>query len=447
MTLSRRTFLKGAGVALGLPLLESLGVRPASASAGPRPPVRMACMYWPNGAWMKDWIPGTEGAEYDLPFALEPLAAHRSEVLVLTHLDKAGSHNGDGHYAKTANLLTGLPVFKTTGKDLSVGSASLDQLCAEKIGHLTPLPSLELGIDPVISGIDSNVGFTRLYGSHISWRNANTPVAREIHPRAAYERLFGLNRPASGEPLAARKQEDDRALLDLVLEDAKGLRGKLGRDDQTKFDEYLDSIRAVEKRIEFFSKPDPREWKPPGPGADTAAPAGAPGDHQQHVRLMLDLIILAFQTDTTRISTFMFANDVSGKNFTGLVPGIRGGHHEFSHHENKKEKYEPYSKITRWHVEQLDYMLGKMTAVREGDGTLLDHSMIFMASSLSDGNSHNPDNLPVLLAGRGGGTIRTGRHLASPAKTPLCNLYQAMLERMGTPVEKFGDSTGSLPIG
>jgi len=446
MTWSRRNFLRGAGVALGVPFLDSLLPRPAFAQAKGKPPVRMACLYWPNGAWMKDWVPAKDGADYELSPALEPLAPHKADVLVLSKLDKAGSHNGDGHYAKTANLLTGLPVFKTTGKDLSVGSASLDQLCAEKIGHLTPLPSLELGIDPVISGIDSNVGFTRLYGSHISWRNANTPVAREIHPRAAYDRLFGMKRPASGEALTTRKQEDDRALLDLVLEDAKGLRGKLGRDDQTKFDEYLDSIRAVEKRIEFFSKADPREWKAPEAGA-MDVPAGAPRDHQVHVRLMLDLIVLAFQTDTTRVSTFMFANDVSGKNFTGLVPGIKGGHHEFSHHENKKEKFEPYSKITRWHVEQLVYMIEKMKAAKEGEGTLLDHSMTFMASSLSDGNSHNPDNLPVLLAGRGGGTIQSGRHIASPAKTPLCNLYKAMAERMGVPVEKFGDSTAALPLG
>jgi hypothetical protein len=441
MPLSRRTFLKGAGVTLGLPLLEAMVPARALGWAAGKPPVRMSCMYFPNGAWMKDWIPETEGGDYELPPALEPLGPHRDDVLVLSRLDKAGSHNGDGHYAKTANFLTGLPVHKTTGKDLGVGSASLDQLCAEKIGHLTPLPSLELGIDPVVSGIDSNVGFTRLYGSHISWRNANTPVAREIHPKAAYERLFGLRRGAD-----TRKQDDDRALLDLVLEDAKNLRGALGRDDQTKFDEYLDSIRAVEKRIEFYSKPDPREWTPPGPG-DWAPPAGAPGDHQAHVRLMMDLIVLAFQTDTTRISTFMFANDVSGKNFTALIPGVKGSHHEFSHHETKKEKYEPYSKIVRWHVEQLAYMMAKMKGVREGNGTLLDHTMIFFGSSLSDGNKHDPDNLPILLAGRGGGSIDSGRHIASAPKTPLCNLFKAMLERMGTPVEKFGDSTESLPIG
>jgi hypothetical protein len=409
------------------------------------PPVRMSCMYFPNGMWEKDWNPAKTGADYELPFALQPLAPHKADVLVLTGLDKKHSHQGDGHYAKTANYLTGLPVFKTTGKDLSVGQASVDQYCAGRIGQQTPLPSLELGIDPVISGIDSNVGFTRLYGSHISWRSATTPVAREISPRLAWQRLFGMKRAVAHDPAAARKQEDDRKLLDLVLEDAQSLRGRLGRDDQTKFDEYLDSIRGVEKRIEFFSKPDPREWKAPEPG-DHAPPAGAPGDHRAHVRLMFDLITLAFQTDTTRINTFMFANDVSGKNFAGLIEGAKGAHHEFSHHESKKEKYEPYSKIVRWHVEQLAYLLDRMKSVKEGEGTLLDNTMVMFGSSFSDGNRHDPAGLPILLAGRGGGTIVSGRHLAFPKGTPLCNLLTAMLERMGTAVLKFGDSTESMTL-
>jgi hypothetical protein len=441
--LTRRTFLRGAGVSLGLPLLDAM--TPAFGAVPGAPPVRMACMYFPNGVWEKDWVPAKTGPDYELPFALQPLAPHKADVLVLTGLDKKHSHQGDGHYAKTANYLTGLPVYKTTGKDLSVGQASIDQYCAGRIGGRTPLPSLELGIDPVISGIDSNVGFTRIYGSYIAWRSATTPVAREINPRQAYTRLFGMKHATAGDPAAARKQEDDRKLLDLVLEDAQGLRGRLGRDDQMKFDEYLDSIRAVEKRIEFFSKPDPRDWKAPEPG-DYAPPPGAPGDHKAHVRIMFDLLTLAFQTDTTRISTFMFANDVSGKNFAGLIDGAKGAHHEFSHHENKKEKYEPYSKIVRWHVEQLAYLIEKMKAVKEGDGTLLDHTLLMFGSSFSDGNRHDPANLPILLAGRGGGTIVSGRHLAFPKGTPLCNLYVAMLERMGTAVEKFGDSTEAMTL-
>ncbi|MCC6234811.1 MAG: DUF1552 domain-containing protein [Verrucomicrobiales bacterium] len=455
--LPRRTFLRGAGVLLGVPLLEAMG--PLSAQASPtarastqtaksvQAPVRMACIYFPNGVWEKTWFPEQEGAGYTMPSALEPLAPHRDQLLVFSGLDKKHSHGGDGHYAKTANFLTGLPVRKTPGKDIHVGGISIDQLCAEKIGPLTPLPSLELGIDPVISGIDSVVGYTRLYGCYISWRSPSMPVAREINPKLAYQRLFGVLRSRRPNRQQQRRQSDDQALLDLVLDDAQRLRSRLGRDDQHKLDEYLDAVRDVERRLDYFSRPDPRDWHPESaPAEDLALPKGIPGDHQEHVRLMLDLLVLAFWTDSTRIGSFMFANDVSGKNFGQLIPGTDGAHHEFSHHQSKAEKFEPYSKINRWHSEQLAYFMSKLAAVREGSGTLLDHSMVLFGSSMSDGNRHDPSNLPILLAGRGGGRIKSGRHLSSPKGTPLCNLYVSMLECMGTPVDAFGDSTTALAI-
>lgn len=453
----RRSFLRGMGVTLGLPMLHAMGKLLPSASAealarstvapNVQAPVRMACIYFPNGVWEKNWFPQKDGTVFELPSSLEPLAAHRDDCLIFSNLDKKNSHQGDGHYAKTANFLTGLPVKKTPGKDISVGGVSIDQYCAHHIGQLTPLPSLELGIDPVVSGIDSVVGYTRLYGCYISWRTPNTPVAKEINPRLAYERLFGVMRAAKSTSAASRQAADDRALLDLVLDDANSLRRKLGRDDQFKLDEYLDSVRDVERRLEYFSKPDPRDWKPSSEPEDIAAPKGAPGDHQEHVRLMLDLMALAFWTDSTRIGSFMFANDVSGKNFGKLVGGTEGSHHEFSHHQNKAEKYEPYSKINRWHAEQLAYFLNKLKSVKEGDKTLLDNSMVLFGSSFSDGNRHDPNNLPIILAGRGGGRIKPGRHIACEKNTPLCNLYVSMLDRMGTPVESFGDSTEALEIG
>jgi hypothetical protein len=458
----RRRFLHGMGATLGLPLLNAMGkVLPgasAEASAGTtasatvQAPVRMACIYFPNGVWQKNWFPEKAGADFEMPFALEPLKLHKDDLLVFSQLDKKFSHQGDGHYAKTANYLTGLPVRKTPGKDISVGGVSLDQYAAQHVGQFTPLPSLELGTDAVVSGIDSAVGYTRLYGCYISWRSPSTPVAKEIDPRLAYERLFGViragNRGPSGRASrsAARDAGDNRALLDLVLDDANSLRRKLGRDDQYKLDEYLDSVRDVEKRLEFFSRPDPRQWKPSSEPENIAAPKGAPGDHQEHVRLMLDLMAIAFWTDSTRVSSFMFANDVSGKNFGKLIPGTEGSHHEFSHHQNKREKYEPYSKINRWHSEQLAYFLNKLKSVKEGESTLLDNSMILFGSSMSDGNSHEPDNLPIVLAGRGGGKIKPGRHIACPKNTPLCNLYVSMLDQMGTPVESFGDSTGAIDL-
>jgi hypothetical protein len=452
--IARRTFLRGTGVMLGLPLLEAMGkVLPASspraaASTTLRPeiqaPVRMACIYFPNGVWEKTWFPDKPGDDYSLPFALEPLARHKRDMLVFSGLDKAASHSGDGHYAKTANFLTGLAVKKTPGKDISVGGVSIDQLCAQKVGRFTPLPSMELGVDEVVSGIDTNVGYTRLYGCYISWQSPTMPVAREINPRFAYQRLFGVLRSSRGSAAEARRASDDHALLDLVFDDAKRLRENLGRDDKFKLDEYLDSVRDVERRLDFFSKPDPREWHPPGATPELAAPKGVPGDHQQHVRLMLDLIALAFQTDSTRIGTFMFANDVSPKNFAQLIPGTNGSHHEFSHHQNNPEKYEPYSRINRWHAEQLAYFLDKLRAVREGERTLLENSMVLFGSSMSDGNRHDPANLPIILAGRAGGKIDSGRYIACPKNTPLCNLYVSMLDRMGTPVERFGDSNASL---
>ena len=452
----RRTFLKGVGVTLGLPMLEAMGkvtaaapeaVAASTVASQVQAPVRMACLFFPNGVWEKNWFPQEAGEHFELPFALEPLERHKQKLLVFSGLDKKHSHQGDGHYAKTANFLTGLPVRKTPGKDISVGGLSIDQLAAQELGHLTPLPSLELGIDPVISGIDSVVGYTRLYGSYISWRSPSMPVAKEINPRLAYERLFGVINAGKGRNRAEdSKTGDNRALLDMVLEDARSLRGRLGRDDQYKLDEYLESVRDVERRLEFFSKPDPRDWKPASEPVDIAAPKGVPGDHQEHVRLMLDLIALAFWTDSTRVSSFMFANDVSGKDFGALIPGTAGGHHEFSHHQDKPEKYEPYTKINRWHTEQLAYLMDKLAGIKEGEGTVLDNSMIMFGSSMSDGNRHDPSNLPIVLAGGAGGRIKTGRHIACEKNTPLCNLYVSMLDRMGTPVESFGDSTAALQI-
>ncbi|MBI1785250.1 DUF1552 domain-containing protein [Candidatus Sumerlaeota bacterium] len=440
----RRTFLRGLGASIALPALDAMIPPSAAAVAAPKPPVRMACLYFPNGVWPENWIPKEAGENYTLPFSLEPLAPAKDRVLVISGLDKAASRQGDGHYAKTANFLTGTPITKTVGKDISAGGISMDQLIAGKIGHLTPLPSLELGIDPVISGIDGNVGYTRLYGSYISWRSPTTPVAKEINPRFVYERLFGSAQTVGDAKARDRRRVERRSLLDAALDQARDLRRNLGRDDQIKMDEYLDSLRAVEKRIDFSSRPDPRDWKPESAPARMEAPAEKlPKDYREHVKLMLDLMVLAFQTDSTRVSTFMFANAVSGRSFS-FLEGVEGGHHDLSHHGKDEKKIEGYSKINRWHVEQYVYLLDRLGSIREGEGTLLDHSMILMGSGLSDGDRHDPNNLPILLGGRGGGAIRSGRHLANPKNTPLCNLYLSMLECMGTSVDSFGDSAGYL---
>lgn len=439
--ISRRTFLRGAGAAIALPLLDAM--TPAKAAAA-RPPVRSAFLYFPNGMWEKGWVPEKAGAEFDLPFSLTPLESLKQHVTIFSGLDKKHSHTGDGHYAKTANFLTGLKVTKTTGKDINVGGVSIDQYIAAKVGNQTPLPSLELGIDPVISGIDSNVGYTRLYGSHISWRDDKTPVAKEINPKLVYERLFGAKDAKRG----SAPSDDDKSLLDLTLDDAKRLRKNLGRDDQFKLDEYLDSLRAVERRIEYATKPDDRRWFPVAPAPVRPEPPkgdGTPKDFREHIRLMTDLMVLAFWSDSTRVISFMFANDVSGRNFS-FVDGVKGGHHDMSHHENNAEKIRQYQTIVRWHVGQFAGLCEKLKAIKEGEGTLLDNSMILCGSSFSDGNRHDPKNLPIVVAGSGGGTIATGRHVASPAGTPLCNLYVSLLERAGAPVMAFGDSTAAMPL-
>jgi hypothetical protein len=337
----------------------------------------------------------------------------QKEILVLQQLWNAGTNTGDGHYVKTAAWLTGTTITKTTGSNLRSGGVSIDQIAAQRIGNLTPLPSLELGIEPVTTGVDTNVGYTRLYGSHISWSTPTTPVAKEINPKLAFDRL----------------------------------------------DEYFDSVRAVEKRIEFDAKRRAQEYdgdalarkeidRLGGRIADYYKdPANLRErrrvDHTEHVRLMLDIIALAFWTDSTRVGTFMFGNAVSGKNFS-FLEGVRGGHHQISHHENKDENLEQYKRINIWHVQQYAYLLEKLRSIKEGEGTLLDNSMVVLGAGMHDGNKHDPHNLPIILGGRGGGTIATGRHVIYEKNTPLCNLWQSMLTRVGAPTDKLADSTGEL---
>jgi hypothetical protein len=430
--LSRRRFLRGTGVALALPLLRSLQAR-GSAVAAPR---RCGFLYFPNGAAMKDWVPAEVGRDFVLPYSLEPLAPIRDKVLVISGLDKQHSRQGDGHYAKTANFLTGMPVRKTTGAELSSGGVSVDQVIARSLGGQTPLPSLELSTEPIVSGVDSNVGFTRIYGGHISWESASRPVARELNPRLAWERLF-----VGGRSIDPRSQRLRGNLLDNVLEDAREVRRQLSRDDRPKIDEFLDSVRAVEQRLDYSSRSDRPPLDPAAFGAES--PVWIPSDPQEHVALMLDMLVLAYRTDSTRVASFMFANDVSGRNFS-FVEGVSGGHHEMSHHEGKAEKIEQYRRITRWHVEQFAGLVQRLAAIPEGEGTLLDSIMLLCGSSMSDGNAHSPDNLPILVAGGGGGTLSGGRHLAFDGDRPLCDLHLSLAQRMGLAIDSFGDSTGPL---
>jgi hypothetical protein len=436
--LSRRTILRGAGVALGLPWLEAMvpSALAASAPADAKSPVRMAVLYMANGVNTKEWTPEGEGRDFRLSPTLEPLSDMKDQLLVLSNLWNAAANTGDGHYTKESSLLTCTTITKTLGVDINIHGPSMDQVAAQRAGDQTPLPSLELGIEPESTGVDANVGYTRVYGCHISWSGPTTPLARDTSPRSVYSRLFRAASPAGD------SAKQDTMLLDRVLDHSKRLQAKLGAADRARVDEYLTIVRSLETRIERASDPK-RAWKPRASLDSAPKPVENPATHAEHSRLMMDMIALAFQSDTTRISTFMFGNAVSGVNFR-FLDGVTDSHHEISHHTNDAEKLRQYALINRWHVEQYGYLLRKLRDMKEGDRSVLDNSMVLFGSALSDGNRHDPHRLPLVLAGRGGGRIASGQHLVYSLDSPLANLYVSMLDAFGTKVERFGDSTGPL---
>ncbi len=431
-SLSRRTLLRGAGAGLGLPWLEAMASTPSA-----KPPVRLAALYMPNGVNVDAWVPKGKGRDFELSPTLEPLRPLKDRITVMSNLWNANSKGGDGHYVKEAAILTCTTIKKTPGADIGNG-VSVDQVAAQRTGAQTPLPSLELGVTPVAIGVDAVVGYTRVYGSHIAWSNATTPLAREINPRSVYERLF---RAASGQTSNSAKM--DTLLLDRVLGDANKLRGQVSAADRIRIDEYLSLMRSLEQRVQRASAGTQRTWAARATMDPKATPPERPADHAEHVRLMMDMMATAFQTDTTRVCTFMFGNAVSNVSFR-FLEGVSAGHHDVSHHQKDPDKLRQYQLINKWHVEQYAYLLRRLSEMKEGDSTVLDNSMVLFASALSDGNSHNPHKLPILLGGRGGGRIDSGQHLVYAEDAPLANLYVSMLEAFGAPVERFADSTGHL---
>jgi hypothetical protein len=355
-TLTRRTLLRGAGVTLGLPWLEAMMPTARAQSSAAGNPVRMAMLYMPNGVNTAHWYPKGEGRDFELSSTLEPLADFRKQILVLSNLWNAGAKGGDGHYAKEAAILTCATIRKTPGIDIA-NATSMDQVAAQRLGGRTPLPSIELGVAPVAVGVDLAVGYTRIYGSHISWANASTPLPRELNPRAAYERLYRAGTAPAGN--AARM---DKLLLDNVLDDAKRLRGELGTGDAKRLDEYLAVVRSLEQRVEKSASGERRTWKTLKPLRLEEAPIEQPSSHEEHCQLMLDLIATAFQSDTTRIATFMFGNAVSNVSFR-FLDGVTMGHHDTSHHGKAEDKLRQYQIISRWHVEQYARLLRKLQSM------------------------------------------------------------------------------------
>ena len=436
--LSRRTLLRGAGAAVALPMLEAMSPRTTHASTSG--PTRMAFLYVPNGVHTPSWTPRTLGAGFELPSTLDPLLPFRDDLLVLSGLalDPArprGDGGGD-HARAMAAFLTGRHPRKTGGTDLRAG-VSVDQVAAARVGQATRFASLEIGCEGGRDAGQCDHGYSCAYQVNLSWRGESSPVAKEVDPRLVFERLFGGPSRGGTDLEESRRERRRRSILDFVAEDARQLGGKLGGDDRRKLEEYLTGIREIERRID-------RAGPAVEVGRSTVArPRGVPGDYREHIRLMSDLLVLAFQADLTRVATFVFANDGSNRSYASI--GVPEGHHDLSHHGNDPAKHEKLRAINRFHVEQFAHLLGRLRSISEGDGTLLDRSMILYGSGISDGNAHSHDDLPILLAGKANGTIRPGRHIQYPRETPLTNLYLSMLDRIGSPVDSFGDSTGPLP--
>jgi hypothetical protein len=440
--ISRRTALKGLGTALALPWLEAMSPAlgwAADAADAVAAPKRMAFLYVPNGIHMQQWTPKSEGTGYELPPILEPLRPFQDDFQVLSglKLDKANA-NGDGggdHARSLASFLTCCQARKTHGADIKVG-VSVDQLAAQTVGTQTKFPSLEIGCDAGAQAGNCDSGYSCAYSSNIAWRTESTPVAKEINPKLVFERLFAD--PTQGPGAAGRVAHERRqkSVLDFVRDDAARLQKKLGGNDQRKLDEYLSSVRELELRIERAQRPVNLDGI-----ADLKRPDGMPQDYQEHLRLMCDMLVLAFRTDVTRISTFVFANEGSNRSYKFI--DVPDGHHDLSHHGNDEGKLAKIAKINTFHVMQLAYLVEKLKAVQEGEQSLLDNCMIVYGSGIADGNAHNHDNLPILLLGRGGGTLQTGRHVKYQ-REPIANLYLALLERMGVAVDKLGDSNGKL---
>ncbi len=393
----------------------------------------------PNGAHMPSWTPPTAGAGFALPPILEPLGAVKDEILILSNLTlnpaRALGDGGGDHARAMASFLTGRHPRKTDGADLCAG-ISVDQLAARAVGHATRFASLEIGCEGGRNGGECDHGYSCAYQSNLSWQDESTPVAKQTNPRLVFDRLFGKPADVANSTDAARADRRKKSVLDFVGAEARRLESHLGASDRHRLDLYLTGVREVERRIAGARRPVDLG------GAKYTRPLGIPADYQEHLRLMCDLLVLAFQCDLTRIATFVFANDGSNRSYREI--GVADGHHDLSHHGGDAAKEAKIQKINRFHVAQLAYLLDKLKTVPEGDGNLLDHCMIVFGSGISDGNAHSHDNLPILLAGKANGTIKTGRHIRYQSETPVTNLYLSMLRRMGVAAARFGDSTGEL---
>lgn len=436
--LPRRTVLKGLGTAMALPMLEAM-IPKATAAKGdvPAGPVRMAFIFFPNGAIQPNWKPEGESSDWKLSRTLEPLADHKEHLTVFSGLTQHhGRANGDGpgdHARCASSFLTGAQPFKTAGANIKVG-VSVDQAAAALVGRQTAFPSLELGIERGRNSGNCDSGYSCAYSANVSWKTESTPMAKEVNPKLAFERLFGSKDAATGK---AERDAYRKSILDLVAEDAALLRKRLGKADQRKLEEYFTSVRELEQRLE-------RDATRLNEVPEYDVPAGIPKELEAHIHLMYDVLTLAFQTDSTRIGTFMLGN--AGSNRSYAMAGVKGGHHSLSHHQNDKGKMEDLTKIDTFLISQFGYFLKKLKSVTEGERTLLDNSLILYGSGLADANRHTHHDLPIVLAGSGGGQFETDRLLHHDENTPLNNLFVSMCHMAGAKVDSLGDSTEPLKL-
>ena len=438
--LDRRTLLRGAGAGIALPFLEAMDPAfAASRRLENESPRRLAFIYIPNGVIQEAWTPAALGSEFEFTRILKPLEAHRNDLLVLsglTHNNGRALGDGPGDHARAASsFLTGIHPKKTAGADIKLG-ISVDQVAANAIGNSTRFASMELGIEPGRLAGNCDSGYSCAYSNSVSWRGEKTPNPPEIDPSAVFDRMFGdIDAPLNNAE-RARRRSRDASVLDHVIADATRLRGTLGPTDQQKLDEYLTSVRDVEKRVSLSAKEQDR------PEPEMARPRGIPANYSAHARLMFDLMALAFQTDLTRIATFMMGRE--GSNLTYPDIEVSRAHHGMTHHRGDPDKIEDITRVNRHHVEQFAYFVDKLATVRDGESRLLDNMMVVYGSGIGDGNRHTHHDLPVVLAGRGAGTLAPGRHVRYQAETPMNNLYLSLLDRIGVRTESLGDGTGTL---
>ena len=430
--LSRRTMLRGLGASLALPLLDSM--TPALANTGPRTVSRLGVVYVPNGMAMKAWTPAAEGADFELTRILQPMAAYRDRMLVLTGLNGVASNAGV-HASASTRFLTGATPARTES-DLQA-AVSIDQLVARRFGQETQLGSLELALDENDVFGSCDIGFSCMYTSTIAWRDANTPLPMETNPRLVFERLFG-DIGTTDPQVRLQRIRKDRSLLDSLTERVAELNREVGAGDRARLDQYLDAVRDVERRIQMAEEQSSRDLP------EVTQPSGVPDTYEEHAKLMFDLQVLAYQTDLTRVITFMMGRELSGRTYAEI--GVPDSHHPTSHHRDDPVLYEKIIKINEFHTGLFAWYLDKLDATPDGEGSLLDNMLMLYGAGMSDSNQHDNRGLPLVLFGGGSGKLRGGRHIRYPEGTPVSNLHLTMLDKMGMPVEQLSNSTGPLEL-